>query len=56
MRNGLHHAANRFVVNTLDDLVEPRKAKTLHNRLVLGRGLVLGAVILNANLLGLSHD
>src|SRR5665213_789091 len=56
MRNDLHHAARRFRIHALDNLVKPRKAQALHHQLVLHGGVVLGAEILNANHLGLSHD
>jgi len=35
MRDGLHHAANRFIVHALDDLIEAREAQSGDDPLVL---------------------
>src|SRR5436305_1534451 len=50
VRDGLDHAADGFVVDALDDLVQPREAEPLNDELVLERCVVLRAKVLNANL------
>src|SRR5579863_2731457 len=56
MRNRLHHPANGVVIDPLDDLVQARKAQPLDDQLMLHRGVVLRAIVLNADLPGFGHD